>query len=499
MPLSQALARHVSSRPTQVALRRGENVLTYAGLWRGICARHTALSALPRRERSIAPHQPLVALNLGNHAHAPEWLALALSAPVTLALLDPKWPEALRAHMLEQLAPDLVITPENAGFGLQDFGLQDFTLEDAEAARPAMPPPATAPGMPLFIGFTSGTTSRPKAFLRTRASWYLSLAQGHEVFAVDEASHTLAPGPLVHGLTFYALAETLYAGATFTGMNRFEAGAAFDLLANAGITRLVAVPTMLEGLAREAQARSQSLPTRQLTTAGAKLPAPLLERLPQAFPKARVSEYYGASELGFVSLAHHTPDGDGTLRSDARGVGRAYPGVTISIRAAGKALPPGDIGTVYVQSPHPISGYLFAEGAHGFSHDGGLATVGDLGALDAAGNLTLLGRADGMVITGGYNVYPEEVAATLREAPGVRGAEVFGLPDDYLGQRLVAVVSLSGEAVDIAGFCAQHLARYKIPRAFFAVEPWPLTPSGKIARGTLKNWIETADARLKPL
>lgn len=472
----------------------GDNALTYAGLWRGITARYAALSALPRVERGIAPDQPLVALNLGNHTLAPEWLALALATPVTLALLDPKWPEALRDEMRERLAPDLVITPDNARFGLEDFG-----LEDAEAAPPVMPPPATSSDLPFFIGFTSGTTSRPKAFLRNRTSWHLSLAQGDEVFAVDETSHTLAPGPLVHGLTFYALAETLYAGATFTGMSRFEAGAAFDLLANAGIARLVAVPTMLEGLVREAQARGQNLPTCQLTTAGAKLPAPLLERLPQAFPKARVSEYYGASELGFVSLAHHTPDGDGALRSNASGVGLAYPGVTISIRTAGKALPPGEVGTVYVQSPHPITGYLFAEGAHSFSHDGIIASVGDLGTLDAAGNLTLLGRADGMVITGGYNVYPEEVAETLCEAPGVSGAEVFGLPDDYLGQRLVAVVTLSSEAIDLAGFCAQHLARYKIPRAFFAVESWPLTPSGKIARGTLKNWIETADARLKPL
>jgi long-chain acyl-CoA synthetase len=353
--------------------------------------------------------------------------------------------------------------------------------------------------MPLFIGFTSGTTARPKAFLRDRNSWRLSLAQGHDVFALDEASHTLAPGPLVHGLTFYALAETLYAGATFTGMDHFTAVTAFDLLATGDITRLVAVPTMLEALTRMAQARGQPLPTRQITTAGAKLPAPLLERLPQAFPKARVSEYYGASELGFVSLAHHLPGGDGKLHSTARGVGRAYPGVTMSIRHADKVLPPGEIGIVHVESPHPVSGYLFAEGTHSFTLDGTLASVGDLGTLDAQGNLTLLGRADGMVITGGYNVYPEEVATILSAAPGVRGAEVFGLADDYLGQRLVAVVALAGEAADLSGFCAQRLARYKIPRAFFAVEQWPLTASGKIARGTLKNWIETADARLKPL
>jgi long-chain acyl-CoA synthetase len=484
MPLSRALARHAATRPAQPALCRDDGALSYGDLWRGIGARHGALCALPRQKRSISAHQPLVALCLGNHAQAPEWLALALAAPVTLALLDPRWPAALRAETLQRLAPDIVITAENADFGL---------------GSAAPPPPETTPEMPLFIGFTSGTTARPKAFERDRTSWGLSLAQGHAVFALDALSHTLAPGPLVHGLTFYALAETLHAGATFTGMGHFTAPAAFERLANGGITRLVAVPTMLEGLTREALSRGQTLPTTQITTAGAKLPATTLARLPGAFPHARVSEYYGASELGFVSLAHHTPDGRGTFKSEARGVGRAYPDVRISIRDNGKWLPAGEVGTVFVESPHPISGYLFAEGPHSFINDGTVASVGDLGTLDAAGNLTLLGRADGMVISGGYNVYPEEVAEVLAKAPGVSGAEVFGLPDDYLGQRLVAILKLFGEAPDLTAFCTSHLPRYKVPRAFFAVEDWPLTQSGKIARGTLKNWIESSDIRLKPL
>lgn len=483
MPLSRALRLAAHESPRRIALQLGASSCSYGELWQRICARYTALAALPRQARQHVPHHPLVALVLGNHAAAPEWLALGASTPVTLALIDPFWPATLQQEMIEQLRPDLVITPDNAHFGLDEEGEE---------------PPPTTPDTPFFIGFTSGTTSRPKAFLRDRASWSLSLQAGRGVFALDQTSHTLAPGPLVHGLTFYALAETLHVGATFTGMARFTAPAAFDLLAS-GITRLVAVPTMLEGLLREAKTRTQTLPLRQITTAGAALSRALLAGLPGAFPQARITEYYGASELGFVSLAHHTPAPSGTLETQTRGVGRAFPGVTIEIRKGGHALPPDAIGTVFVKSPHPISGYLFADGKHAFRREGEGASVGDLGALDADGNLTLAGRADGMVITGGYNVYPEEIAAVLAEAPGITGALVLAAPDSYLGQKLVAVVSATETPVDLAAFCAARLARYKIPRAFFRLREWPLTSSGKIARASVQRWLEREDDRLERL
>jgi len=385
--------------------------------------------------------------------------------------------------MIEALVPDLVIHSENAGFGLDHAAIE---------------PPPTQADQPFFIGFTSGTTSRPKAFLRDRTSWSLSLEAGRSVFDLNTESNTLAPGPLVHGLTFYALAETLHVGATFTGMTRFSAQTAFDLIAT-GIHRLVAVPTMLEALLREALTRGQTLPLRQVTTAGAALSRQLLAQLPQAFPQARITEYYGASELGFVSLAHHNPSGEDKLSTETRGVGRAFPGVAIEIRKGGKSLPPDAIGTVFVKSPHPITGYLTAEGKHAFQRAGEWASVGDLGALDVEGNLTLAGRADGMVITGGYNVYPEEIAAKLAEAPGLTGTLVLAQPDAYLGERLVAVVSCAGDPPDLAAFCASRMARYKVPRAFYRVREWPLTSSGKIARATIARWLEKGDHRLELL
>ncbi|MCA0406637.1 MAG: AMP-binding protein [Proteobacteria bacterium] len=483
MPLSRRLSHWCDTQPEKPALRLGDVTLSYGALWESVARRHGALANLPRRARGHAAGQPLVALALGNHPMAPGWLALGLAAPVTLALIDPAWPEALQEDMIGALAPDLVITPENAGFGLE---------------HPPQALPETQTEQPFFIGFTSGTTSRPKAFLRDRLSWSLSLAEGRAVFGLETASDTLAPGPLVHGLTFYALAETLDAGATFTGMPRFCASKAFDQLER-GITRLVAVPTMLDALLREARHRGRTLPLTQITTAGAALSRSLLAQLPEAFPAARITEYYGASELGFVSLAHHTPSGDGKLYTGSRGVGRAFPGASIEIRKGGKPAPPDAIGTVFVKSPHPIAGYLMAEGEHAFIREGEWASVGDLGALDSEGHLTLAGRADGMVITGGYNVYPEEVASHLAQAPGVTEAVVLALPDAYLGERLVAVVSCAGDPPDLPAFCASRMARYKVPRAFFRLREWPLTSSGKIARATLARWLEKGDHRLERL
>jgi acyl-CoA synthetase (AMP-forming)/AMP-acid ligase II len=108
--------------------------------------------------------------------------------------------------------------------------------------------------------------------------------------------------------------------------------------------------------------------------------------------------------------------------------------------------------------------------------------------------LRVIGRAGGMMITGGNNVYPAEVESALKACPGVEDAVVFGLPDAYFGQRIVAVVS--GETMDLkilADHCASSLVRYKIPKQFYHIRSWPMTSSGKISRGQVERAVVSGD------
>jgi long-chain acyl-CoA synthetase len=298
--------------------------------------------------------------------------------------------------------------------------------------------------------------------------------------------------------------ETLEAGATFYGLPKFDVDEMWRVLVEDRPNRLVGVPTMLEALCRTALEHDEILnsPLR-ITTAGAKLEADLIGRLTNVTRVVEVTDYYGASELGFVTTTKHQRNTAGQLEVNDGSAGNPFPGVVISIRENGRALDAGKDGMILVDSPLVIEDYLFGGDGSGFRRDGDWASVGDIGRLTPAGKLTLLGRSGGMAITGGNNVYPEEIVTHLRRLECVNQALVVGTPDQYLGQMLVAVIGLEPgnacTAKELSRHCERMLPRYKVPRKFYMLDAWPMTTSGKIATGTIAEWINANDQRLRPL
>ncbi len=513
MPLARPLKQHAARQANKQAAVVGGQSLNYQELWARTGRIYAALASLPRRPRdgSLPQHIPVFALAVGNHPVVIELLATALARRCCIVLMDPAWPTGQLREALASTSPDIFICA-NGRADAATPGLPvlcpdaDINYEEwrdaAEATSDTSPPPGDDP---FLIGFTSGTTSQPKAFMRSRETWRASAKAGRSHFNLDANSHTLAPGPLSHGLTLYAFMETLDAGATFYALPRFQPSAVWQLLSQKAIGRLVAVPTVLEALCRHADDHGETLPALgQVTTAGARLERHLLERVSNVAPNTDITEYYGASELGFVSTAHHDRKPDGTLDLTGNRVGQAFPGVALSIRDGGQELPPGQAGMIYVRSPQVIGGYVSGDDGSGLRRDGPWASVGDLGKLDSNGTLTLLGRCDDMVITGGNNVYPDEIAVCLCSLPDIVKALVLGRTDTYLGQALVAVVEFAAGAVltdaaTLTAACSSVLPRYKIPRQFFTLADWPLTATGKIETGTVQKWMNTGDQRLLPL
>ncbi len=236
-----------------------------------------------------------------------------------------------------------------------------------------------------------------------------------------------------------------------------------------------------------------------LVSAGAKLAPALRAELVRMFPRARIVEYYGASELSFAAA------GAADEGCPPAAVGRPLPGVRVSLRDdAGAEVTVGSIGRLWVRSDMLATGYVAATtGPASFCDAGGWATVGDHAWQDADGWIYLVGRDDGMLISGGLNVYPAEVEAVLQTADAVGEAVVLGLPDPYWGERIVAVVTLRNgrrpTRADLLAHCRARLAAYKCPKRILVLDALPLSASGKIARDRLRQMLIAASGEFAEL
>ncbi|MGF7177547.1 class I adenylate-forming enzyme family protein [Azospirillum doebereinerae] len=473
MSLCQPFLDAASRRPSHPALVLG-GLLDGAPITYGVLREMALRAGAGVAALATDGEPPRVALRLGN---GPEFLALFLgtvAAGGVVALLDPKWSEGQSEASLDTLRPALRLT--------------DKTAVGWIAAQPAgwIPPPVD-PATPFLIGFTSGTTGRPKAFIRDQGSWLATLEASRVEFGIGPADVVLVPGPLVHGLGLYGAFEGLSAGATVHVQPKFDAADAARRLAGAGVTTLVVVPTMLVGILDAAERHALRFPgLRRVVCSGAKLAPAVHERLTALCPEAAVLEYYGASELSFVSL-RASREG-----APADSVGRPFHGVELELRDdEGRPAAAGSPGTVWVRSRMLSGGYVEATDGAGYRERDGWGTVGDYGWIDAEGWLRLVGRAGDMLISGGLNVYPAEVEATLRACPAVAEAVVFGLPDPYWGDAVSAVVWWRGgkraSAAELREWCHGRLEGYKAPRRIFTADAMPLTGSGKIARADLRD------------
>ncbi|WP_372056864.1 AMP-binding protein [Tistrella mobilis] len=518
----QAFVERARARPADEALVLGHVRLDYGRLLTRGLAVAGAIAGLPGPAPSAMARRPralrrlrLVALVAGNRIEFVEAFLGTVMAGAVVLVVDPKLTAAQGMKLFERLAPDLVIhDPAVAGWvsspeaGLLAGGFLALTggmgcpyrlWRDRAMGEPAAMqlPAAVAPDQPFLIATTSGTSSEPKAFIRDHQSWAESFRNSIAEFAVAPGETVLAMGPLVHGLSLYATMEALAAGATAVLLDRFDATRAAAVAAAERADLLVGVPTMFEALARGLdQARARLPGVRAVVSAGAKLPPALAQSLGATLPRAEIHEYYGASELSFVTLAR-------SGRGDpAESVGRAFRGVELRITGpAGEALPAGEVGRIDIRSRMVSAGYVMGgEDGSGFvALDDGWSTVGDLGRMDADGHLYILGRAGGMIITGGLNVYPGEVEAAIAALPGMGEALVFGVPDPYWGEAVAAVLrSGPGEPpvdlIDLRSRLAGRLARHKLPRILWCVEDWPLGTSGKIARGRVRAAIAAGEA-----
>ncbi len=339
--------------------------------------------------------------------------------------------------------------------------------------------------LPFYVGFTSGTTGSPKAFIRSQDSWVASFDCNRFDFGLDETDQTLIPGALIHSHFLYGAISTLYLGGTVFLLEKFSPLNVISRINSFPITTIYVVPTMIEALIKEGIQIDQAM---KILSSGAKWTEKSKVEFRHLFPAMTIYEFFGASELSFITVLS---DKDGVHK--AKTVGKPCYGVELQIRRPDQELAkPNETGKIYVKSKYLINGY-FEENErtiHSIQDDDGWATVHDMGFIDEDGFLTINGREKNMILYGGINIFPEEIEKVISLHPDVEEVAVVGLSNTYWGQIVAAVIKGNSNSFELKRFCKTQLSAYKIPRKWFFQNEMPYTTSGKIARAELIKQIE---------
>lgn len=369
-------------------------------------------------------------------------------------------PERRRFH----LSPETrILTPDVAGLAPLLSALEQG---HSVLARPGEEPisPLLEPEQRLYCQ-SSGSTGFAKTIRRTPASWLASFEMDAAMFALSAEDVYVTLGSLSHSLTLFAAVAACHIGADLAMLGGWGPRAQALGVEQHRATVLYATPAQLRLLVR-ATAGITLPKVRLIFSSGGKLDEGLRQALCHLFPHAALHEIFGAAETSYITLS--APE------APPNSVGRAYPGVEIRITNPDSA----GVGEIWLRSPYLFEGY--AEGHSDLTRwDGDWLSIGEMGWMDAAGNLYPKGRKNRMVTVADKNVFPEEIEAVLLRAPSVEQAVALALPDALRGHRIVAVVQGQVEPAALRALCRAEIGAHAVPKEIRRLDVLPMLEAGK--------------------
>ncbi|MGE5291405.1 MAG: AMP-binding protein [Micromonosporaceae bacterium] len=349
---------------------------------------------------------------------------------------------------------------------------------------------------PINIQYTSGTTGFPKG---ATLSHHNILNNGYFVgglIGYSEQDRVCLPVPFYHcfGMVMGNLGATSHGSCIVIPAPSFDPAATLDAIAREHATSLYGVPTMFIaelGLPDFASYDLSSLRTGIM--AGSPCPVEIMKRVVSEMNMSEVAICYGMTETSPVSTQTRRDD---NLERRTATVGRAMPHVEIKIidPGTGRTLPRGEPGELCTRGYSVMLGYWNDPEQTAEAIDAARwMRTGDLAVMREDGYINIVGRFKDMIIRGGENIYPREIEEFLYTHPKISDVQVIGVPDEKYGEEILACVILRdpGDTLtqeEVAEFCRERLAHFKIPRYVRAVDSFPMTVSGKIRKVEMRAW-----------
>jgi acyl-CoA synthetase (AMP-forming)/AMP-acid ligase II len=364
----------------------------------------------------------------------------------------------------------------------------ELTVEKLIAEHTGQQPERTGRKSRMIL-LTSGTTGTPKGANQSGGNAGIGTLKAildRTPWRAEEPIVIVAP--MFHAWGFSQLVFAASMACTVVTRRKFDPEATLDLIERHRATGLAVVPVMFDRimeLPAEVRNRYSCKSLRFAAASGSRMRPDVVIAFMDQFGDV-IYNNYNATEAGMIATA--TPQ---DLRAAPDTAGRPAGGTEIRILDGEfNELPSGEVGTIYVRNDTQFDGYT-----SGTTKDfhAGFMSSGDVGYLDDAGRLFVVGRDDEMIVSGGENVYPIEVEKTLAAHPEVAEAAVIGVDDEQYGQRLAAFVVLTPGAGATLDTLKQHvrenLANYKVPREITVLDELPRGSTGKILRNELQSRV----------
>ncbi len=484
------LAHRACVAPDQPALLADGARWSFAELDRQATATARKLAALGARPGDR------VALLLHN---GPEFAAIVHAAPRLGATLVPLNTRLAAPELAWQIADVgarlLIYHADNAALAASAMQLLDerpsatdvIGLPDLPEAGVELRTTINLDEIATII-YTSGTTGRPKGAMLTYGSYWWSAVGSALNLGNHAGDRWLTMLPLFHVGGLSILVRAAIYGIPAVVQRGFDPAAANRAIDGEGVTIVSVVGAMLQRMLDERGALPYPAALRCVLLGGGPAPRPLLEAC--AARGVPVVQTYGLTETASQVATLAPADALRKLGS----AGQPLLPTELRIDRDGAPAAPGEVGEILVRGPTVMRGYANRPDETAQALRGGWLHTGDLGYLDAEGYLYVVSRRRDLIISGGENVYPAEVEATLLAHPAVEEVAVVGLPDARWGQVPAAWVKLrrgmgAGES-ELISFCRERLAAYKAPRLIRFAGALPRNAAGKVLRDAVREALD---------
>ncbi len=342
------------------------------------------------------------------------------------------------------------------------------------------------------IFFTSGTTGRPKGVMTTHAQNLRVYEAYGGLAGIRDGDRYLLVNPIFHTFGYKAgVLASIMRGATIITQPVFDVAATLRLVAQEKVTVLPGPPTLYYSILNHPERDRYDLSSLRLAmTGGTVVPVALIERMRSHLSFRTIITGYGLTESSGTATMCQPEDDAETIATTS---GRAIPGTEVAV--VDEKMTPlraGEAGEIVVRGYNVMRGYLDDEAATAaaITADGWLRT-GDVGMLDARGNLQITGRIKDMFVVGGFNVYPAEIEQVLATHEAVSEAAVIGVADPRMGEVGRAYViprqGTDPAEAEIIAYCRERLANFKVPRSVVFTLTLPRNASGKVLKQELRD------------